>query len=58
MRVSQISAKDPVLKRLSGIVTSANRILETARPYDYNEELPAELSYPPQQIPGGSRRPF
>lgn len=58
MRVSQISAKDPILKRLSQIVTNANRILETARPYDHNEELPAELAYPPQQIPGGSRRPF
>lgn len=48
MRISQIAAKDPALKRLSLIVTNANRILETARPYDYNEELPAELAYPPK----------
>jgi len=55
MRISQIAAKDPALKRLSQIVSNANRILETARPYDYNEELPAELAYPPQ-APGSSRR--
>jgi hypothetical protein len=58
MRISQIAAKDPILKRLSLIVTNANRILDTARPYDNNEELPAELAYPPEQIPGGSRRGF
>ncbi|KUJ09150.1 uncharacterized protein LY89DRAFT_741446 [Mollisia scopiformis] len=55
MRISQIAAKDPALKRLSQIVTSANRILETARPYDYNEELPAELAYPPHASGSGRR---
>jgi len=31
MRISQISAQDPILKRLSMMVGAANRILETGR---------------------------
>jgi hypothetical protein len=31
MRISQISAHDPVLKRLSLMVSTANRILESER---------------------------
>jgi len=58
MRISQIAAKDPALKRLSQIVTNASRVLDTAFPNNnnnnnnYNEGLPAELAYPPN--PSGS----
>jgi hypothetical protein len=31
MRVSQISAQDPILKNLSMMVSNANRILDTGR---------------------------
>ena len=31
MRVSQVSAQDPILKNLSMMVSSTNRILETTR---------------------------
>lgn len=32
MRISQVAAQDPLLKRLSQLVVAANRVLETAVP--------------------------
>lgn len=44
MRISQISSHEPILKRISILVTAANRIIDTARVDERIHEYVGELA--------------
>lgn len=44
MRISQVSPHEPILKRISLLISSANRIVETARVDEHIHEYAGELS--------------
>jgi hypothetical protein len=55
MRVSQHSAHDPLLKRISVLVTAANRILDTARTSQPHRSMGSVGSIGSLPMPGSGR---